>query len=637
MILFWHIDLKMQTGILRHKKSLALVRTEDQPENRVHPFSHRMRVSGFESASHRLPFSTLVTFWYFLKLHNAARTYQWVLCAGFNHAENKYSELRVCAALLKPAPGTYNKSTSGVHSTNSQDLPMTNLLNNNQSRRQFVRRTLLSAGGILLTSVARALAETGSTGLEAGELDRPLGAFAKSIQGNVLLVSDVNYDRARRPMSFNSLTDKYPAIIAQCKTADDVARSVEFARANSLEIAVKSGGCDIMGQSSCQGGMLIDLSFLQDVEVRAEDRIVRMGAGVKCGTLEYKLSDAGLVVPLSCNPMVGVSGLTLGGGMGWVSGKHGMTADNVVAMDVITAEGKQLRVSDKQNQDLFWALRGGGGNFGIVTAFEYQAYPLTEVYGGHLIYPMEMLGEFLQFYRGIMADAPDELMIELSIAPTNPPMLVATVCYSGDEASSRAVLSSVREFGPPAFDGIRAVKLNQISAITKEARDFLAASAARAASAKPDAGSPIERDGYYNHWRAATIPEWTDSAINTFVTSIEKAPVGWSMGVGHYMHGASCAVGAQAAPIVRDEHRSSYFFNMSWGHSSQTEDSMAWVDQSIKDMQPHNSAGTYVNYLSSNAPEAVAASYGTNYSRLQKLKSQYDSENIFHLNRNIRA
>jgi FAD/FMN-containing dehydrogenase len=508
---------------------------------------------------------------------------------------------------------------------------MTNLHNNNQSRRQFLRQTLLSAGGLLLTSVASALSEVGSTGLDAGELDRTLGAFGKSIQGNVLLASDANYDGMRRTLSFNPLTDKYPAIIAQCKTADDVARSIEFARANSLEIAVRSGGCDVMGQSVCQGGMLVDLSLLQEIELRVEDRTVRMGAGVRCGALEYKLSDAGVVVPLACNPMVGVSGLTLGGGLGWVSGKHGMTADNVVAMEIITADGIQLRVSDKQNQDLFWALRGGGGNFGIVTAFEYQVYQLTEVYGGFLLYPIEMLGEYLQFYRDIMADAPDELMIELSISPTNPPMLVATVCYSGDETSLQAVLSSVRQFGPPVFDGMRAAKLSQLTAFTKKVTDFIMA------NSKPDAGSPIESDGHYNHWRGATIPEWTDSAINTFVTSIEKAPAGWSIGVGHYMHGASCAVSAQATPILRDEHSSSYFFNMSWGHSSQSDDSMAWVDRSIKDMQPFNRAGTYINYLSSNAPEAVADSYGTNYPRLRKLKSQYDSENIFHLNRNIRA
>jgi hypothetical protein len=508
---------------------------------------------------------------------------------------------------------------------------MTELFSGNRSRRRFMRQTLLSAGGLTLMSVANAFDQLGGAGLDRGELDKTLLALGKSIQGNVLLASDASYDGMRRPLSFNPQTDKYPAVIAQCKTAEDVARSVEFARANSLEIAVKSGGCDVMGQSVCEGGMLIDLSLFQDIEYRAENRSVRVGAGVRCGALEYMLSDAGVVVPLACNPMVGVSGLTLGGGLGWVLGKHGTTADNVIAMDIIAADGKQLKVSRNQNEDLFWALRGGGGNFGIVTAFEYQVHPLTEVYGGFLLYPLQAMGEYLQFYRDVMANAPDELMIELSIAPSNPPMLVVMVCYSGDESLWQSVLAPIRKFGPPAFDGIRPTKLSQLTTITNEVSNFIAA------NSKTPIGSSEESDGHYNHWRGATIPEWTDSAINSFVSCIEKAPAGWSIGVGHYMHGAPCAVSAQATPIIRDEHCSNYFFNMSWGHSSQSDDSMAWVDHSIREMEPFNRAGTYINYLSSNTPEAVADSYGANYSRLRKLKSQYDSENSFHLNRNIRA
>ncbi|MBT4521100.1 MAG: FAD-dependent oxidoreductase [Halieaceae bacterium] len=508
---------------------------------------------------------------------------------------------------------------------------MGKLFGKHQSRRQFVRQTTLTTGGLLVASVAHALERFESADLDTDGLGKTLATFGMSIQGNVLLAADADYDGMRRVLSFNPQTDKYPAIISQCKTTEDVARSIEFARTNNLEIAVRSGACDVMGQSTCEGGMVIDLSSLQKIELSVENRSVRVDAGVRCGALEYTLSDAGVVVPLACNPMVGISGLTLGGGLGWVLGKHGTTADNVIAMDIITADGDQLRASDKQNEDLFWALRGGGGNFGIVTAFEYQVHQLTEVYGGFLLYPIEMLGEYLQFYRDIMANAPDELMVELSISPSNPPMLVATACYSGNVTSSQAVLAPIRKFGPPLFDGIRPTKLSQLTAITKEVSNFITA------NSKPETGSPKESDGHYNHWRGATIPSWTDSAINTFVSCIEKAPAGWSVGVGHYMHGVPCAVNAQATPILRDEHSSSYFFNISWGHSSESEDSMAWVDRSIKDMQPFNRPGTYINYLSSNAPEAVADAYGKNYPRLRELKSKYDAENSFHLNRNIRA
>ena len=202
------------------------------------------------------------------------------------------------------------------------------------------------------------------------------------------------------------------------------------------------------------------------------------------------------------------------------------------------------------------------------------------------------------------------------------------------------MLAPIRKFGPSVFDGIRPTKLSELTAITKEVTNFIAAKPQQDKpqqyNSQQDQGSPKESDGHYNHWRGDTIPEWTDSAINTFVTCIEKAPAGWSMGVGHYMHGTPCAVN-QATPILRDEHSSSHFFNMSWGHSSHSGDAMAWVDRSIKDMQQYNRAGAYINYFSFNTPEAVVDAYDSNYPRLRKLKSQYDAENSFHLNRNIRA
>ena len=192
----------------------------------------------------------------------------------------------------------------------------------------------MSAGGLLLTSVASASNQLGMADWDDGKLERSLAAFGKSIQGKVVLASDAAYNGMRRVLSFNPLTNKYPAIIAQCKTSQDVVRSIEFARANSLELAVRSGGCDVMGQSVCDDGMVVDLSLLQEIDLSVEHHSVRVGAGVRCGTLDYTLSDAGVAVPLACNPMVGVSGLTLGGGLGWVLRKHGTTVDNVIAMNI---------------------------------------------------------------------------------------------------------------------------------------------------------------------------------------------------------------------------------------------------------------------------------------------------------------
>lgn len=498
-----------------------------------------------------------------------------------------------------------------------------------RSRRQFLGKTALAAGGILMTSVSSAFAQLG---VETGtsRLATRLTSFAKSVNGKIILSSDDAYDGLRRAGSFNPLTDKRPIIIVQCATSADVARSINFARINKLELAVRSGGFDVLGQSTCEGGVLIDLSLLQELKLDQQGRTVRVGAGVRGGQVDYLLDKSDLVVPFACHPAVGVSGLTLGGGLGWILGKHGTTADNVTAMEIITAEGRELRVTSNENPDLFWALRGGGGNFGVVTAFEYATHQLQRVTGGFLVYPIHKLADYLKFYRETMSSAPRELMIEISVVPTNPPLLVTTVCHSGSERDAQTVLEPIRKFGPPLYDGIHSTRLQQITSPSQDAQNFIES------YGEKNPASQQQRDGNYNHWRGASIAEWTDAAITQFVHCINEAPPGWSMGIGHYMHGTPCEVEESAMPVMRDQNRSSYFFNMSWGHSSQSSKAMRWVDQSIKDMQPHNHSGTYINYLSSNTNEAVALAYGDNYPRLQKLKSQYDPDNIFHLNRNVR-
>jgi len=326
-----------------------------------------------------------------------------------------------------------------------------------------------------------------------------------------------------------------------------------------------------------------------------------------------------------------VSGLTLGGGMGWLAGKFGTTADNVIAMDLVTADGRILQASEEQNNDLFWGLRGGGGNLGVVTSFEYRTHQLEEVEGGFLVYPIESLGEFLNFYQDFMRNAPDDLMVEISVAHFGRPFLIVTICFSGDKAASDSALAPIRRFSHPLIDSVRNVAFPQLTVPTAEVMDFINSQTVE------DSNDSVEADGYYNHWRGASVPEWTEPAIKTFVQCLERAPRDWSIGIGHFMHGAASRVADRSTALLREEYSSSFFFNLGWNHSSLSEKSMAWVDQSIEAMSPYVSSGTFVNYLSSNSAEAVKNAYGLNYSRLQKLKNSYDPENIFHLNRNIRA
>jgi FAD/FMN-containing dehydrogenase len=356
---------------------------------------------------------------------------------------------------------------------------------------------------------------------------------------------------------------------------------------------------------------------------------VKVTGGVLSGEVDYVLGEQGLAVPLGCHPGVGVSGLTLGGGLGWLLGKYGTTADNVVSMDLITADGRELHVTEGENEDLFWALRGGGGNFGIVTGFEYDVHHLEKIVGGFLVYRLEDMGEFLRHYKNFMSNASDEVTVEISIVPGGTPLMVATVCFTGDLQEAKRQLASIRQFGSPLYDGIRETNYTQLTQISPELN--------RIVEALPKSSTvKREGDGYYNHWVGLSINQWTDPAIETFTDCVSRAPSGWSIGIGHYMHGAATRVNPDSTPLLRSEGSSSFFFNMGWRNSRDTDMAMSWVDQSAEAMKPFLRNGTYINYLSSNSAKAVANTYAENYSRLQNLKSKYDPDNLFHLNRNVR-
>src|SRR5215831_7912188 len=288
-------------------------------------------------------------------------------------------------------------------------------------------------------------------GLLIGSLGvlRAQTALRESIAGSVILPNDAEYDSARRVFSFNPRTDKHPQMIVRCGAPEDAAKAVSYARERGLDVAVRSGGHDLLGASVCDG-MVIDLSRMKAMRLNRETGTVRVEAGVRAGELNSATQADGLAVPLGCHPAVGVAGLTLGGGLGWLIGKYGATCDHLLGADVVMADGKVLHASASDNPELFWALRGGGGNFGIVTALEYQAHQVDQVTGGVIAYRTP-LDRFLRFYSGFMNDAPPELAVELNIILNSPPTIVAMVCWSGALEGAR-VLRALRAFGPPEKD-----------------------------------------------------------------------------------------------------------------------------------------------------------------------------------------
>ncbi len=443
-----------------------------------------------------------------------------------------------------------------------------------------------------------------------------------SLNGQLIVSGDPSYEQARRPISFNPTTDKHPQMIVRCFTREDVARAIVFAREHALETAVRSGGHDVLGASVCDG-MVIDLSPLRKISIDPERRTAHVESGVRSYELNGVTQRSGLAAALGCHPGVGVAGLTIGGGLGWLLGKYGASCDQLIGADLITAEGKVTRASETENAELFWALRGGGGNFGIVTALDFRLHPVSEVLGGVLVLRTDV-ARFLRFYRAFMQAAPDELAVEISIIAGKQPVAVAITCWSGDAADGEAVLKPLRSFGMPLADWIDKVAYARLTNRMSEVGSLLG----RAQSQSSGPG--------YNYWRGGSLRELSSASADQLAAVIEQAPDGCSFGLGHYMHGQVCRVAPDVTPLIRTAGQVTYFFNASWADPNRGDSNMGWVDRSWAAMRPFLSDGAYINYLSTDNETAVRASYGKNYDRLVQIKRRYDPSNFFHRNRNIR-
>jgi hypothetical protein len=317
---------------------------------------------------------------------------------------------------------------------------------------------------------------------------------------------------------------------------------------------------------------------------------------------------------LGCNPSVGVAGLTLGGGLGWLLGAHGAACDHLLAAELITADGRRLRVDAHSYPNLFWALRGGGGNFAVVTGFDFALVPMREVLGGPIAFRLGPRGAFsdlLRRYRDLMSHAPDQLAVELSTFYLDQPVIAALVCWCGPPDEGERVLGRVRSLGAPVFDHVRFVAFSHL--------------------ADQSGGAPPNL-----YWRGASLDALTDAAADALEAQIRAAPLGWSLGLGHVMHGAVVRTAPEATPFVRSPGRLAYFLGAGWMDPTGGKEQMAWVDSAMSALAESSSGSTYVNYLSDDRSAAVEAAYGPNYARLRAIKRRYDPDNVFRRNRNIR-
>jgi len=451
-----------------------------------------------------------------------------------------------------------------------------------------------------------------------------IGALRRQLQGELILPSDPAYDGART--IWNAMIDKRPALIARCVSTADVAHAVDFARTHALPLAVRGGGHNIAGSALCDGGLVIDLSAMKAVSVDAASRRVTVEGGALLADLDAATQKHGLAVPVGINSTTGVAGLTLGGGVGWLSRKFGMTIDTLEAAEVVTAAGDVVRASAGEHPDLFWALRGGGGNFGVVTRFEFRAQPLgPNVLSGLVVFPIAEAKAVLRRYRDFMAQAPDELTI-WAVMRKAPPLpflpaaihgkevLVLAICYAGDPAAGEKLIAPVRTFGAPAGEHVGV----QPFAAWQQALD------------------PLLGGGARNYWKSHTFRSLDDGLCDAVVDAARKLPSPHCEIFIGALGGAASRPGPGATAYA---HRDSQFMmNVHGRWETEAEDAggIRWAREVFNATARYANGGVYVNFMTADEAGRVSNAYGLNYARLAAVKRQYDPANLFRVNQNIK-
>ena len=449
---------------------------------------------------------------------------------------------------------------------------------------------------------------------------QPGDALRAQMAGPVLSPSDAAYEDARRV--HNGLIDRRPALVARCHGTADVQAAVRFGRERGLEIAVRGGGHNVAGNAVCDGGLMIDLSAMRGVHVDPRARRARAQGGTTWGDYNRETQLHGLASTGGIVSTTGVGGLTLGGGLGWLMGKHGLAVDSLRAVEVVTATGEVVRASADEHPDLFWAVRGGGGNFGVATWLEYELYPVGPVVTGGLVaHPFSAARDVLRFYRDFTVSLPDELTAFAGVlhAPDGSGTKLAAiiVCHAGSLEAGAAAVAPVKRFGTPVMDVIGPMPYTAVNMLF-------------------DAGFPR---GALNYWKSNFLSALGDAAIDTMIERFAATPSSMSGLLLEHFHGAATRVGPTQTAFPHRSVGYNFLAVGEWMEASATSANIAWARGAYTAMAPHFAAGRYVNYL--NADEvteasSVSAAFGPNATRLREVKRRYDPDNVFHLNQNIK-
>jgi FAD/FMN-containing dehydrogenase len=436
--------------------------------------------------------------------------------------------------------------------------------------------------------------------------------LARHLRGRLILPADPDYDQARRV--WNAHWDRRPALIARCESPADVIEAVKFAREHRLLTAVRAGGHSATGKSTCDGGIVIDVTRMDSVRVDPAQRRARIESGVLLRDLDRETKAFSLVTTAGTVGHTGAAGLTLGGGLGRVGRHFGLACDNLVAADVVTADGRLVRASETENPDLLWGLRGGGGNFGVVTSLEYALHPMNPmVLGGLLVWPLDRMRAVLDRYAEFVATAPDELNVDLMIVPGGPRAGVnVELCWSGDHAAGERAIAPLRSFAKPVIDTVGPLPYVELQT---SADEFL-------------------RGGQIHYGKAAFVTTLTPALIDRMVEVMSVSPPP-RYALGFQLSGG--AIGRVPVDATAFPNRKSVYWMMIseiWTDRAQSEQRVSEVRAAWAKVEPHTE-GFYVNAMSEELYKRVQENYGPNYPRLQALKKQYDPGNQFRLNANV--
>jgi len=451
---------------------------------------------------------------------------------------------------------------------------------------------------------------------QATEIGQPaLDNLRSALRGDVLLPRDAQYDDTRQ--IFNAMIDHRPALIARCAGAADVVTCVDYARAHGLDVSIRGGGHNVSGKAVCNGGLMIDLAAMKGVRVDPRQRTVQAEPGLTLAELDRDCQRFGLATPMGIVSATGIAGLTLGGGIGWLGGKHGLACDNVRSVDIVTAGGKLLTASLDEHPDLFWAVRGGGANLGVVTSFEYRLHEVGPVLGGAVAWPLDQAKGVLRFYGDLAQSFPDELSANAGFATAEDgtPLLGVAVAWSGPLDDGERAIKPLRSFGSPLVDAIAPMSYVDLQR----------------------GGDGAFPRGRRHYWKAGFLRRLGPDAIDVLIQFASTMPTPQTQIGLQQMHGAAARVAPTETAFAHRHDQWDCLILTQWDRPADDERCIRWTRDLATQMEPHLERSVYVNDLGHDEADRVRAAYGMNYERLAAIKAKYDPANFFRWNQNVTA